>query len=1097
MVRTFSIYRSSAGSGKTRTLAKEYLKLALQYRADYYKYILAVTFTNKASQEMKDRILAYLDDFARARPSELAEELKSELSLDAQTFQQYSQAAQAAILHQYAQFSISTIDAFFQKVIRSFTRESGLIGDYRLEVEHDTVLEEVIDNLIDELGNNRELTEWVVEFAKENLENERAWDVRYSLIEFAREIFREEFKAIEDDVNSTTAQPGFFKRLKNQLWAQKNLFLGKVSKPAQEALEIIQANGWSAEDFSYGKGSGIITFFAQYAGEKNLSRFKPPSGRLRTYFTEPENWPGKRSPHAAVIKRIAGEKLVPELLSIIAAYDEHFISALSAEMVLKNLYVFGLIADIARKLKEYKDENNVMLLADAPKFLNGVIRDSDTPFIYEKVGSFYRNYLIDEFQDTSGMQWKNFQPLIMNSLDQGYPGLVVGDVKQAIYRWRGGDLNLLQHEIVSHVGEQRVSVKALDRNFRSAHQVVGFNNAVFGTASKIVATETGASIPLEAYTDVVQKTSRLDEGFVQVTFIREPAPEEKQLSIQEEPDAEGAASKWHAAALDQLPLTLEELQQNGVALKDIAILVRKNDEGQRIANHLLHHKNSGNAKPGCHYDVVSNESLRIDGASSVNLLLGAMRYLLNPEDSIARAQLGYEFSRLHEPERDLSLVFAVANQAIFENNLPEAFTERKPALKKLSLIELTESLIGIFGLGSQQGELVYLQAFQDLVLDFYNRERNDLGAFLEWWEDNRHKKSVQISGNVNAAQILTIHKSKGLQFKYVIIPFCAWSMDHDNWQAPNLWVRSEQEPFANAGYLPVRYSKILEQTSFAPYYEEEHTRSYLDNLNLLYVALTRAEYGLIITAPHPDIRSTKNTVAALLCNSIRASEALQPAWNESEGVYRSGVHKAGVVQQYDEAGHLSLSAYLASPWREKLVIRQSGASYFNDADEEQRGKITYGIHMHAVLSRMKYADEIESRLDEIILEGLITAAEKSTLYNELIALLAINEVGQWFTRQWKVQTEVPILLPGGGESRLDRLIWKDKKAIVIDFKTGEQKKDDNKQVLAYIDTLRQMNFLDVTGYLLYLRDKQVVEVKPGGKQKAVKKVEDKDQMSLF
>lgn len=1097
MVRTFSIYRSSAGSGKTRTLAKEYLKLALQYRADYYKYILAVTFTNKASQEMKDRILAYLDDFARGRSSELAEELKSELSLDAQTFQQYSQAAQAAILHQYAQFSISTIDAFFQKVIRSFTRESGLIGDYRLEVEHDTVLEEVIDNLIDELGNNRELTEWVVEFAKENLENERAWDVRYSLIEFAREIFREEFKAIEDDVNNTTAQPGFFKRLKNQLWAQKNLFLGKVSKPAQEALEIIQANGWNAEDFSYGKGSGIITFFAQYAGEKNLSRFKPPSGRLRTYFTEPENWPGKRSPHAAVIRRVAGEKLVPELLSIIAAYDEHFTSALSAEMVLKNLYVFGLIADIARKLKEYKDENNVMLLADAPKFLNGVIRDSDTPFIYEKVGSFYRNYLIDEFQDTSGMQWRNFQPLIMNSLDQGYPGLVVGDVKQAIYRWRGGDLNLLQHEIVSHVGEQRVSVKALDRNFRSARQVVDFNNAVFGTASKIVATETGASIPLEAYTDVVQKISKLDEGFVQVTFIREPAPEENQLSIQEEPDPEGVASKWHAAALDQLPLTLEELQQHGVALKDIAILVRKNDEGQRIATHLLHHKNSGKAKPGCHYDVVSNESLRIDGASSVNLLLGAMRYLLNPEDSIARAQLGYEFSRLHEPERDLSLVFAVANQAIFENNLPEAFTERKPALKKLSLIELTESLIGIFDLGSQQGELVYLQAFQDLVLDFYNRERNDLGAFLEWWEDNRHKKSVQISGDVNAAQILTIHKSKGLQFKYVIIPFCAWSMDHDNWQAPNLWVRSDQEPFANAGYLPVRYSKILEQTCFAPYYEEEHTRSYLDNLNLLYVALTRAEYGLIITAPHPDIRSTKNTVAALLCNSIRASEALQPAWSEAEGVYKSGVHKAGMVQQHEEAGHLSLSAYLSSPWREKLVIRQSGASYFNDVDEEQRGKITYGIHMHAVLSRMKYADEIESRLDEIILEGLITAAEKSTLYNELIALLAINEVGQWFTRQWKVQTEVPILLPGGGESRLDRLIWKDKKAIVIDFKTGEQKKDDNKQVLAYIDTLRQMNFLDVSGYLLYLRDKEVVEVKPGGKQKVVKKVADKDQMSLF
>jgi ATP-dependent helicase/nuclease subunit A len=1096
LVKTFSIYRSSAGSGKTRTLAKEYLKLALQYRADYYKYILAVTFTNKASQEMKDRILAYLDDFANNRPGELAEELKAELSLDDQTFQQYSQAAQAAILHQYAQFAISTIDAFFQKVIRSFTRESGLIGDYRLEVEHDTVLEEVIDNLIDELGNNKELTEWVVEFAKENLENERAWDVRYSLIEFAREIFREEFKAIEDDVSYVTAQPGFFKRLKGQLWARKNLFLGQVSKPAQEVLDTIQANGWNAEDFSYGKNSGILTFFSLYAGEKNLSRYRPPSDRMRTYFTEPNNWAGKKSPHAGNIRRIAAEKLVPELNTILAAYDTHFMGALSAEMVLKNLYVFGLIADIARKLKEYKDENNVMLLADAPKFLNGVIRDSDTPFIYEKVGSFYRNYLIDEFQDTSGMQWKNFQPLILNSLDQGYPGLVVGDVKQAIYRWRGGDLNLLQQEIVSHVGEHRVSIQTLDKNFRSACQVVSFNNAVFQAAAKIVATETGASIPLEAYTDVIQKTSKQEEGFVQVTFVREPVPEDKQFPVPDETDGERTASKWHALALDQLPLTLEMLQQNGVALRDIAILVRKNDEGQRIATHLLQHKNSGKAKPGCHYDVVSNESLRIDGASSVNLLLGAMRYLLNPDDAIARAQLGYEFSRLHEPARDLSAVFSVTNQAIFENNLPETFTERKPALKKLSLIELTETLIEIFDLGSQRGELVYLQAFQDLVLDFYNRERNDLGAFLEWWEDNRHKKSVQISGDVNAAQILTIHKSKGLQFRYVIIPFCAWSMDHDNWQSPNLWVRSDKEPFSGAGYLPVRYSKTLEQTYFSDYYQEEHTRSYLDNLNLLYVALTRAEHGLIITAPHPDTRSTKNTVAALLCNSIRNSEDLQKKWNEVEGVFKSGELQAGASPRNKPADYLSLSAYLASSWREKLVIKQSGTNYFNDIDQSQNEKAKYGIHIHTVLSRMRYADEIENRLDEIILEGLITAQEKTVLYNQLVELLAISEVGLWFSRQWKVQTEVPILLPGGGESRLDRLIWQDKKAIVIDFKTGEQKKGDNQQVLEYMDTLRQMNFLDVDGYLLYLRDKQVVEVKTGGKQKVVKKIKDKDQMSL-
>ena len=1046
---------------------------------------------------MKDRILAYLDAFAKAQPTELAEELKTELSLDDQTFQQYSQAAQAAILHQYAQFSISTIDAFFQKVIRSFTRESGLIGDYRLEVEHDAVLEAVIDNLIDELGSNKELTEWVVEFAKENLENERAWDVRYSLIEFAREIFREEFKAIEDEVNLATTQPGFFKNLKNQLWSAKNLFLSRASKPAQEALAVIQSNGWSADDFSYGKNSGLITFFTLYAGEKNLNKFiKPPSDRIRTYFTQAANWPNKKSPRAVAIARVAQEKLVPAIISILDAYDKHFTSALSAEMVLKNLYVFGLIADIARKLKEFKDENNLMLLADAPKFLNGVIQDSDTPFIYEKVGSFYRNYLIDEFQDTSGMQWKNFQPLITNSLDQGYPGLVVGDVKQAIYRWRGGDLNLLQREIVSYVGEARVEVKELDRNFRSATQVINFNNALFKSASVIVSTETGAAIPLEAYVDVAQKTFREDEGFVQIQFLREPVPEEEEIQTSDESEAASAPSKWSALALEQLPLTLEELQQKGVALKDIAILVRKNDEGQRIAAHLLQHANSGKGKPGCRYDVVSNESLRIDGASSVNLLLGAMRYLLNAEDAIARAQLGYEFSRLHEPDRELTMVFAVANQSIFENNLPESFTEQKPFLKKLPLIELTETLIDIFKLGKQQGELVYLQAFQDLVLEFYNRERNDLGAFLEWWEDNRHKKSVQISGDVNAVQILTIHKSKGLQFRYVIIPFCAWGLDHDNWQAPNLWVKSDQPPFANAGYLPVKYSKILEQTFFSEFYKEEHTRSYLDNLNLLYVAFTRAEQGLIVTAPHPDLRGSKNTVAGLLYDSIRVSEDLKKYWNEPEAILKTGDWQTEKQVEQEHADYLSLSEYIASPWRDKLVIRQTGATYFEEIDNEQRAKINYGIHMHAVLSRVTYADEIEAALDQILFEGLITEKEKTSLKDQLNELFSLNEVSSWFSREWKVATEIPVLLPGGGENRLDRLIYKDKKAIVIDFKTGEQKKDDNKQVLEYIEVLRKMNFLEVEGFLLYLGDKQVVQVKEGGKQKVVKKVKDRDQLSL-
>lgn len=1026
---------------------------------------------------MKDRILLYLDNFAKGEQDELADELKKELKLDDSTFRQHAQAILSDILHQYAQFSISTIDAFFQKVIRSFTREAGLMGDYRLEVEQDNVLEDVIDNLIDELGSNTELTEWVVDFAKENLENERAWDVRFSLIEFAKEIFRDEFKDIEDSVTQQTSDRNFFKRLRDKLWGEKNKFLRQIEQPAKEALDLMQAHGWTTSDINYGQGSGLFTFFEMFAYQKNIKDFKPISERVKNVFDVAENWPSKTTRRRSEIIELARTKLIPIKRLLVELHEKHYSTALSADVVLQNLYVFGLVADISRKLKEYKDENNLMLLADAPKFLNGVIQDSDTPFIYEKVGSFYRNYLIDEFQDTSSMQWKNFLPLLMNSMDQGYPSLVVGDVKQAIYRWRGGDLKLLQQEVENHIGQNRTDIQVLNSNYRSSTVIVNFNNAVFETASSIIALETGHPISKDAYSDVSQKIFREEEGFVRVKFLEDQAD-----------------FPWKDQALDLLPGYLEELQHLGVPLKDIAILVRKNEEGQQIVAHLLQHKNSEHAKPGFKYDVVSNESLRIDGASSVNLLLGAMHYLLNPDDVIARAQLGFEFARVHEPARPLTEVFAVANQVFFESNLPPAFAKEKASLKKLPLFELTETLIEIFKLGEQTGELAYLQAFQNLVLDFYSRERNDLGAFLEWWEINKQKKSIQVSGEVDAVQILTIHKSKGLQFKYVIIPFCFWNLDHDSFRAPTLWVTSNKAPFDGAGFLPVKYSSTLEKTCFDDYYQAEHTRSYLDNLNLLYVALTRAEKGMIVMAPHPTVRGVKKSAAYLLYQGITQS-ALATHWNDPAQEYSVGPWMAPAKTKEEISSKaVNLKTYPAFHWRDKLVIRQTAKGYFNPTEDEKFEKMNFGIHLHTILSKIHYAHEIPGALDQIVLEGLITQEEKIPLENQLHDLLNILPVAAWFSPEWEVRTEIPILLPDGTENRIDRLLIKDKKAIVVDFKTGEPLKSDQRQVVTYIEILRKMNFIDVEGYLLYIKHKQVVSVTPG--KVKVSKKKDENQISL-
>lgn len=1026
---------------------------------------------------MKDRILAYLDDFSQGKSTELSAELKKELNLDDATFTRHAQEVRAAILHNYAQFSISTIDAFFQRVIRSFTREAGLVGDYRLEVDQDMVMEEVIGNLIDELGANKELTRWVVEFANENLENERAWDVRALLIEFTKEIFREEYKALEDEIAEETKGENFFRELNARLWQSKNFFLNRVNKPAATAIQIINNQPWDITDIYYGKGSGLVTFFRDFAVAKDVKGLAIGK-RVRENFTIASNWPSKTTRHAAEIKRVAEQELVPILAQIMNDYDAYYSQALSAEVALRNLYAFGLLTDIARKLKEYKAENNLMLLADAPKFLNGVIQDSDTPFIYEKVGSFYRHYLIDEFQDTSGLQWKNFLPLLTNSLDQGYSCMVVGDVKQAIYRWRSGDLKLLQQTVEEHIGAARTEKRELNSNFRSASSVVDFNNEVFRTASSLVSADTGGLITGEVYHDVFQKTSKEGEGFVHVQFIKDEGEKD-----------------WKEIALDQVPRYLEQLQDLGVRLNEIGILVRRNSEGQRLVAHLLNYKDSDRARKDCKYDVVSNESLRLDSASAVNLLLSALKYLLNTDDALACAQLAYEFAKLHEPERKLSEVFAVDNRMFFERRLPADFAEKKTSLKKLPLFELTETLIQLFGLGKVYGELAYLQAFQDLILEFSSRERSDLEAFLAWWELNKDKKSIQVSGEADAAQLLTIHKSKGLQFKYVIIPMCSWNLDHDMSKPVNLWVKSEQPPFDKAGYLPVKYSGTLKETWFNEDYEAERTRIYLDNLNLLYVALTRAEQGLIVLAPHMSVTGTKNTVSGLLQNAINQSIKLQEHWDEGAQLWKLGSWaKATEVRSHEPLDAVSLRDYSTHSWREKLVIRQTAKNYFNADERDALEKARTGTHLHAVLSRIRFADESEQALEESIREGLITTEEKKEVGTRLAKLFANPQIADWFSHDWDVRTEIPILVPGNMDNRIDRLLLKGKQAIVIDFKTGEPRKDDQVQVAWYIDILKLMGFEKVEGFLLYTRTNDVVNV-PVEKSNKVKQ-KDKKQLGL-
>jgi ATP-dependent exoDNAse (exonuclease V) beta subunit len=1057
LAKPFQIFRSSAGSGKTRTLAKEYLKLALRFKSDYFQHILAVTFTNKSTQEMKDRIMQYLDDFARAKENELAAELREELNLSAPEFQQRSLEVQSAILHDYSKFSISTIDAFFQKVIRSFTYEAGIAGDYRLEVDYKPIIEEVIANLVDELGNNQQLTDWVVELALQNLADDKPWDMRQGLMEFSSELFRDEFKEVEEEIVSLS-EKNFLNRVKKVLSEKKYEFIHGLRARAAAVLADMHSNQFSAEDFSY-QYSGIYGFFDKLA---KLDTVSFEIGTRVEGAIASDTWTKKTHPRRIEIARLAEAKWIPLLKDIFDFREKYYQGARSAEEALKNFYSFGLITDISRKLIEYKKENNLMLLSDAPQFLHKIINDSDTPFIYEKVGSYYRNFLIDEFQDTSSMQWRNFLPLLVNNLDSGYPSLVVGDVKQSIYRWRGGDKNLLQRKVSEAIGEERISTRLLNKNFRSAARIVSFNNTFFNAAATIVSLETNTPVSGAEYKDVEQEVIKEREGFVHARFFEDKT--------------------WREDALSYAAKYAEDLQQQGASPHEIAFLVRRKEEGKQIISYLLDRKGSGEAVPGVVYDVVSSESLLIGGAAVVNFLVAALKYLHQPDDDIARAQLAFEQARFHPAGAPWSDVFAISNQTVFEQTLPPDFANKKIQLRKLPLFELVETLIAVFKVQTTE-ELPYLLGFQDAVLEFVSRERNDLGAFLEWWEEQKEEKSIIAPTGSGAMQLMTIHKAKGLQFKYVIIPFCNWPMDHETMKRPNLWVKADQSFFKDIGYVPVRYSSKLRETFFGEAYEQEHADIYLDNLNLLYVAFTRAEAGLAFFAP---ANAGKSSAAKLVYDTL-ISSPLNESWNAAVQSWKSGEMEVVKDSKPQASPSAKLGHYPVSNWREKLVIKKSAWAEAKP-DDESRAKILQGIYIHAALSTVTYATDFPLAVQRLVDSGMIASEEVQALETTFELWMQNPMVADWFSTSWHVQNESVVLLSNGESVRIDRLITKGTTARIIDFKTGKPKKEDQVQVIRYCDLLREMGF-EPEGYLLYLTEGEVVHVGALKKKPAKKKPE--------
>jgi ATP-dependent helicase/nuclease subunit A len=1078
------IIRASAGSGKTHFLTGFFLKILMRERTDYFKQILAVTFTNKATAEMKRRILQELNRLADNLPSDYMQLLIQSSHLTETAIRKKSATLLQTILHDYSWFSIETIDSFFQRVIRGFTHEIGVPGNYSIEIETKPILQFAVDTFLDSLEDKKDILTWLVHYTEDKIQQAKAWDIRHGLITLGNEIFKEKFAEHAIDLNRTISDKQKLMHFRNELVRTKSIFESHLADLGNKGIGIIDSNGFTHDDF-YQKTNGAKKFFERFASLELTNTSGVPYPRTPTYMKlleSAENWPSTSTNRKNEVMAVASEYLQPLLMEAFGFLDKNYATYKSALEILRNIYAVGILTELSGKIREYRIEKNVFILSDSSMLINKIINQNDAPFIYEKMGNRYGHFLIDEFQDTSALQWYNFKPLISNSLSQGNQNLLVGDVKQSIYRWRNSNWETLAYRISDEYPADILHFEELRKNWRSNEKIVLFNNALFPLAVKKLKVQlddmlsgslnqqTNTQLLETIFNDIQQEFPRKSEhkGSVYVKFFSLKDSRLDEYYYQEE-----------------LVNRINALLQKGYSLNDIAILVRHKKEGQTIANLLIKLNAENRFKSELH--VISEESLFLDASNAVSLIIAAFQYLNNPSDPITRARLlsSFEQHQLNLQEITAECGLELNGQSLTVSKLheilPPDFIDKTEELIALPLYDLTERLIFIFKMQNVFSEVPFVHAMLDVVHDYTAANPGNIGKFLEFWEEEGSSKTVPAGESQNAIRILTIHKSKGLEFKGVIIPFCSWKLD----QKANsiIWTETSDTTFNYLPVVPLNYNKGLMDTQFASIYYSELFKSYVDNLNLLYVALTRAIDSLIVFPVFNDSENNQGkiiTVGDLLYDSIVKHDNsdfrdFDPQKNSyesnSEEDHDGSVDKNARADNYFTVGS-------GTPMMDKIFFRTRGINYFENLEISTLHGSVRGSVLHDILASIETHTDLSKSVRQAVLEGMISASEGEELRNHILLCFQQSSVFSWFNGSGNVLTEKDIILPGGRVKRPDRVVLFPDGIHVIDYKFGSEENREGHilQVQEYTGYIRKMGHTHVEGFLWYIDMNEVISV---------------------
>ncbi len=1055
-----TIYKASAGSGKTFTLTRQFLTHLFETEENY-KHILATTFTNKATEEMKTRIIKELHNLATGKKSDHRDYLLNKLSRF-KTEEQINKASQkilADILHNYSHLSITTIDRFFQRIIRAFAREIRVSSNYNIELNEADVLQKATEQLFFDLEKkgNEALLDWMTSFAEEQIETGKSWNFGQSIGKLSDEFLKENYKRLQSENNKNLGNFIFLKNYLDKITGLQKNILTQLKETAKKGIHITEQFNLDPTDFKYGKNSGASFLYKIRQG------IFPDKIGVRTLdmLDKQDAWFTKTSPKKDDIIAACNSGLQETLITLVQQWEEHFLLYNSISVIRSNFYSLGILSDLERQVKSYIDDNNLMLLSSSNQLINNIIENSDTPFIYEKTGNRFNHYMLDEFQDTSQLQWNNLKPLISNSLAEGHNNLIVGDVKQSIYRWRNSDWKQLAHGIKNEFG-QLVKEEILPVNWRSYGGIIRFNNTLIQQTARhlkeryIAETETQedneyAQLFDTSYADVIQEVppKAEDRGYISMKFFDE-----------EEKD-------WHQTVLEELPKTIEQAQDNGYKLSDIAILVSKNKIGAEISRFLLNYA-ATKTNNKYRYDVISNEALWISSSYDVQFLINIFRHIVQP-CNLTASQLNILYNNYLNVKSETSFIWQ-------ETDLHPFITEQLQHITSLSLLETTEELIRRFNLGNKESEAIFIQAFIDTINDFETMQSGGMNEFLIWWDECGCSKSINTPEDQDAITIQTIHKSKGLEYKIVIIPYLDWDITDNRGY---LWASTDTAPLNEIPYLPVRISKQLNNTLFKKEYQEEMLLQYIDTLNLIYVALTRAKECIIGFGNNNKKNICEGLISALKSKSEENNNTLNLSkyWDEDNLTFEYGTFPSSKEKHKTNATTLPLTEYCSNKKNNNLMLHLQSHDFEISDNNLSPTSTKTGKIWHHLFEQITSLNDLPLAVEKLVQEGIVPNNSAQQLLNNVATTLEHPVVKSWFSPKAKVRNEASILTPEGHNYRPDRIIQLDDQYIIVDFKFGNIEKNTyNKQVQRYMNLVKRMGHQNVKGYLWYVGLGKIVSV---------------------